>query len=590
MRNLSLGDRGKEVTDVQTRLRGLGFELGGEGVDGFFGPQTETAVKAFQQERGLLVDGVVGANTWRELVEAGYALGDRLLYLRVPPFRGDDVLPLQVKLNLLGFNAGPERGILDEDVERAVLEFQRNAGLPPTASSARARCASSTPLRKAESGREGKKIPDRDARLRRRHAASPARSVVIDPGHGGSRRRRRLAAGRRGEGLHAGARPAAGRAAARRGLPRARSRASSDERVPLYARPEAADAARRADFFISLHCNHDESPAARGAACYYFQRSHYYSEHGQRLADVHRRAAGARRRPLPRQLRPQLRRPARAAGIAVLVEPFFLSNPEDEELARRPDYVETLARALVGGLADYLARVPTEHDGGVRDTRRGCSRFASASPRRSRSACASWAPTPLRARRALRRRAGARRGVQAARGRAGHAPGARRLQELRDGGAPPQLVELERALAAALTGAGLRPGRHAAHHRRRRARKMGIEHGHPLRDQVFWVEDGRCLRPMLAPNLYTLMRRLGRIWCRPFGIFEIGSCFRRDTKGSEPPQRVHDAQPRRAGQAARRAPRAPRGARGARHGAPPASTRLRARVHRVRGLRRRRST
>jgi phenylalanyl-tRNA synthetase alpha chain len=37
---------------------------------------------------------------------------------------------------------------------------------------------------------------------------------------------------------------------------------------------------------------------------------------------------------------------------------------------------------------------------------------------------------------------------------------------------------------------------------------------------------------MLAPNLYTLMRRLGRVWGRPFGIFEIGPCFRRDSKGA----------------------------------------------------------
>ena len=63
-------------------------------------------------------------------------------------------------------------------------------------------------------------------------------------------------------------------------------------------------------------------------------------------------------------------------------------------------------------------------------------------------------------------------------------------------------------------------------------RKMGIEHGHPLREQVFWLEDGRCLRPMLAPNLYTLLRRLDRNWSKPFGIFEIGPCFRRDSKGA----------------------------------------------------------
>ena len=106
------------------------------------------------------------------------------------------------------------------------------------------------------------------------------------------------------------------------------------------------------------------------------------------------------------------------------------------------------------------------------------------------------------------------------------------LRELRDGRRAPGLLELEAALSAALRAAGfvqvVTPLMIAAES----LTKMGIEHGHPLREQVFWLEDGRCLRPMLAPNLYTMLRRLGRIWTRPFGIFEIGPCFRRDTKGS----------------------------------------------------------
>ena len=110
--------------------------------------------------------------------------------------------------------------------------------------------------------------------------------------------------------------------------------------------------------------------------------------------------------------------------------------------------------------------------------------------------------------------------------------GRRRLRELRAGRRAPQLVELERVLSDALTDVGfvrvVTPLIIASDS----LRKMGIEHGHPLRDQVFWLEDGRCLRPMLAPNLYTLMRRLDRNWSKPFGIFEIGPCFRRDSKGA----------------------------------------------------------
>ncbi len=110
--------------------------------------------------------------------------------------------------------------------------------------------------------------------------------------------------------------------------------------------------------------------------------------------------------------------------------------------------------------------------------------------------------------------------------------GRRRLRELRHGGRAPRLVELESGLSDALAGAGFVRVTTPLIITSDSLRKMGIEHGHPLREQVFWLEDGRCLRPMLAPNLYTLLRRLGRIWTKPFGIFEIGPCFRRDSKGA----------------------------------------------------------
>jgi len=110
--------------------------------------------------------------------------------------------------------------------------------------------------------------------------------------------------------------------------------------------------------------------------------------------------------------------------------------------------------------------------------------------------------------------------------------GRRRLREMRSGGLAPRLVELETCLRTALAGAGFVQVVTPLIITADALAKMGIEHGHPLREQVFWLEDGRCLRPMLAPNLYTLLRRLGRIWSRPFGIFEIGPCFRRDSKGA----------------------------------------------------------
>lgn len=62
--------------------------------------------------------------------------------------------------------------------------------------------------------------------------------------------------------------------------------------------------------------------------------------------------------------------------------------------------------------------------------------------------------------------------------------------------------------------------------------KMGITQDHPLYRQMFLVDDRRCLRPMLAPNLYVVMRRLRDHTDGPVRIFEIGSCFRKESKSS----------------------------------------------------------
>ena len=359
MRNLSRGDRGKEVLDVQTRLRGQGFELGREGVDGFFGPGTELAVRSFQQRRGLLVDGVVGANTWRELVEAGYSLGDRLLYLREPPFRGDDVLALQVKLNLLGFNAGAERGVHDDDVERAVLDFQRNAGLPPDGIVGESTIVKFEALRKAESGREGKKIPERDGGYVQ--APQPAGTDGGDrPGARRRRRRLRLRQGRDREGLRPGARAAPRRAAARRGLPRAahaRTRRGGPalrggSRRPTPPAPTSssrctpgrrgAGGARLGLLLfpaqpLLLRARPPPRRVPRGAACRSRRRTSAAS--GATTASCARRAAS----------------PCRSSRCSS-------ATRTKRTTASRPDHVETLARALVGGLADYLARAPRGDD------------------------------------------------------------------------------------------------------------------------------------------------------------------------------------------------------------------------------------
>ncbi|MFF0727996.1 protein kinase [Streptomyces sp. NPDC004134] len=61
------GDSGERVVQVQCILHARGYDLGPDGVDGVFGPKTEAAVKKFQGDEGLSVDGQVGPDTWGAL-------------------------------------------------------------------------------------------------------------------------------------------------------------------------------------------------------------------------------------------------------------------------------------------------------------------------------------------------------------------------------------------------------------------------------------------------------------------------------------------------------------------------------------------
>jgi phenylalanyl-tRNA synthetase alpha chain len=63
--------------------------------------------------------------------------------------------------------------------------------------------------------------------------------------------------------------------------------------------------------------------------------------------------------------------------------------------------------------------------------------------------------------------------------------------------------------------------------------KMSIDDHHPLASQIFWLGKDRCLRPMLAPHLYFILKDLLRLWEKPVRIFEIGSCFRKESQGAQ---------------------------------------------------------
>ncbi|MBP1759496.1 MAG: Pyrrolysyl-tRNA synthetase [Firmicutes bacterium] len=110
--------------------------------------------------------------------------------------------------------------------------------------------------------------------------------------------------------------------------------------------------------------------------------------------------------------------------------------------------------------------------------------------------------------------------------------GKQRLQELRETTRRPSLSILEQRLVEALNQKGFTQVVTPTIISKGSLAKMSVSDDHPLFSQVFWLDSKRCLRPMLAPNLYTLWKDLLRLWEKPIRIFEIGTCYRKESKGS----------------------------------------------------------
>jgi len=106
------------------------------------------------------------------------------------------------------------------------------------------------------------------------------------------------------------------------------------------------------------------------------------------------------------------------------------------------------------------------------------------------------------------------------------------LNDMRNGSRRPEICSIENLLISSLTGEGFVQVQTPIIISRASLEKMSIAREHSLAEQVFWLDDSSCLRPMLAPNLYHLLRQLVRLWEKPVRIFEVGPCFRKDSKGS----------------------------------------------------------
>ncbi|HDP70407.1 MAG TPA: hypothetical protein ENN38_06345 [Actinobacteria bacterium] len=349
------GNKGKEVEDIQAKLSALEYNLGQAGVDGIFGDYTDVAVRKFQQDRGLIVDGTVGEDTWRELVEATYRLGDRLLYLKVPYLRGDDVSQLQKWLNRLGFSTGAVDGIFGPTTERALMDFQKNVGLDSDGMLGPTTLDAFHNLRKILHADFKVAFPwEEKVELTSSIAAFKDLKVVVDFGHGyppdpGAIGPSGLKESEICEDLGLrfgnllellGARVVYAR-----------------ERGQFVGLSERANLANKigADVFVSFHLNGSSNPKAEGTSTYYFAGGDQFSKEGKRLAqDIHEELLSSLQRQDDRVHGKNFAVLRETRMTAVLIEPVFITNPYEEGLLKDESFCQKIAIAVFDGLKTFL--------------------------------------------------------------------------------------------------------------------------------------------------------------------------------------------------------------------------------------------
>ena len=177
-----LGDRSGAIELISNTLLRLGFISSPSDI---FDEKLTQGVKAFQQDRGLTVNGLINEITARTLEEARFRLGDRVLVFNTTALmRGDDVANLQDRLIQMGFNCGKVDGVYEITTENAVKEFQKSVGILSDGRCGPATLISLRRLAKTVSGG----APSALRESINHSVRSPAlanKVIVIDPSWGG---------------------------------------------------------------------------------------------------------------------------------------------------------------------------------------------------------------------------------------------------------------------------------------------------------------------------------------------------------------------------------------------------------------------
>lgn len=344
---------GEKVTDLQRRLKLLGYGLGTKDVDGIFGLDTENAVREFQQDRGLLVTGIIDRETWQELVDAGYKIGERMLYLKYPPFRGDDVRTLQLWLKTLGFYSYNENGIFCERTHRALIEFQNNMNIADDGIVGEETLQHLKSLRRIIISKETSNFPinksvEKRSRLRENRIILDYSENLEDTGSSERYLNEKIYICRS---IASFCRDIL----LKKGIETLLS-GGENERNNLFLSDRIAYANRsEAGLLVGLDLNYSEDKDANGCSCFYFKGLKSHSIPGYRIANkiqdkiisnlevLDCRVHGANYAILKE-----------TAMTSVLVEPAFISNYKDRERIKKTSYQVRVSESIIEAVLEYL--------------------------------------------------------------------------------------------------------------------------------------------------------------------------------------------------------------------------------------------
>ncbi len=355
---LQRGVGNSAVAEVRSRLERVGLlpPDSGNGDPSIFDDELDAAVRRFQQDRGIIIDGIVGPATFRRLEEARWCMGDRVVsYSATHMVAGDDIAELQQRLNDLGFDSGRVDGVFGPDTDHALREFQRNVGIDADGTCGPSVWRALRSLRRAVTGGAARQL--RSAHWYEQSRTGVAdKVIVIDPGHGGTdygvvghRLAECLVAedlGRRIEGRLA----AIGTQVLISRPPSHQLETSIDETV----RAEFANTTG-ADLVVSLHTDSEPSGNARGVSTYYYGHERDQSVMGAQFADLVQEEIVSRTDLTDCRTHPKTWDLLRITRMpAVRIEFGYLSSSTDAQRLADAAFRDVLAEAVAVSVVNFF--------------------------------------------------------------------------------------------------------------------------------------------------------------------------------------------------------------------------------------------